>query len=85
MSDETSTGLREEVPARYAAAARAVLEPDPGSLLSLLSFLPRARAAAARPRTQAVAGYCANAHCSQRYDTKLWMRDLMEGAAYLPK
>jgi hypothetical protein len=21
----------------------------------------------------------------QRYDTKLWMRDLMEGAAYLPK
>jgi hypothetical protein len=20
-----------------------------------------------------------------RYDTKLWMRDLMEGAAYLPK
>jgi hypothetical protein len=22
---------------------------------------------------------------SPRYDTKLWMRDLMEGAAYLPK
>ena len=22
---------------------------------------------------------------SMRYDTKLWMRDLMEGAAYLPK
>jgi hypothetical protein len=22
---------------------------------------------------------------STRYDTKLWMRDLMEGAAYLPK
>jgi hypothetical protein len=21
----------------------------------------------------------------KRYDTKLWMRDLMEGAAYLPK
>jgi hypothetical protein len=21
----------------------------------------------------------------QRYDTKLWMRDLMEGVAYLPK
>jgi hypothetical protein len=21
----------------------------------------------------------------QRYDTKLWMRDLKEGAAYLPK
>ena len=21
----------------------------------------------------------------RRYDTKLWMRDLMEGAAYLPK
>jgi hypothetical protein len=21
----------------------------------------------------------------ERYDTKLWMRDLMEGAAYLPK
>jgi hypothetical protein len=25
-------------------------------------------------------------HAAQaRYDTKLWMRDLMEGAAYLPK
>ncbi len=22
---------------------------------------------------------------SRRYDTKLWMRNLMEGAAYLPK
>jgi len=22
---------------------------------------------------------------SPRYDTKLWMRDLIEGAAYLPK
>ncbi len=22
---------------------------------------------------------------TRRYDTKLWMRDLMEGAAYLPK
>jgi arsenite methyltransferase len=30
MSDETSTGLREEVRARYAEAARAVLEPPPG-------------------------------------------------------
>jgi len=30
MSDETSTGLREEVRARYAEAARAVLEPRPG-------------------------------------------------------
>jgi arsenite methyltransferase len=30
MSDETTTGLREEVRARYAEAARAVLEPRPG-------------------------------------------------------
>jgi len=30
MSNETSTGLREEVRARYAAAARAVLDPKPG-------------------------------------------------------
>jgi arsenite methyltransferase len=30
MSDQTSTGLREEVRARYAEAARAVLEPRPG-------------------------------------------------------
>ncbi len=30
MSDETSTGLREEVRSRYAQAARAVLEPAPG-------------------------------------------------------
>jgi len=30
MSDETSTSLREEVRARYAEAARAVLEPRPG-------------------------------------------------------
>jgi SAM-dependent methyltransferase len=30
MSGETSTGLREEVRARYAEAARAVLEPRPG-------------------------------------------------------
>jgi arsenite methyltransferase len=30
MSDEMSTGLREEVRARYAEAARAVLEPRPG-------------------------------------------------------
>jgi SAM-dependent methyltransferase len=30
MSDETSTGLREEVRARYAEAARAVLVPRPG-------------------------------------------------------
>jgi arsenite methyltransferase len=30
MTDQTSTGLREEVRSRYAAAARAVLEPRPG-------------------------------------------------------
>jgi arsenite methyltransferase len=30
MSDQTSTGLREEVRSKYAAAARAVLEPQPG-------------------------------------------------------
>ena len=42
-------------------------------------------------------GACTTLFCSQRvssrtlplagkrYDTKLWMRDLMEGAAYLPK
>ena len=30
MSDETDTGLREQVRARYAEAARAVLEPRPG-------------------------------------------------------
>src|SRR5215813_13281869 len=30
MSDQTSTGLRQQVRSRYAAAARAVLEPRPG-------------------------------------------------------
>ena len=30
MSDEPSTGLREAVRSRYAQAARAVLEPEPG-------------------------------------------------------
>src|SRR5262249_58266583 len=30
MSDQTDTGLREQVRSRYAAAARAVLEPRPG-------------------------------------------------------
>src|SRR5215472_16547117 len=30
MSDQASTGLREQVRSRYAAAARAVLEPRPG-------------------------------------------------------
>ena len=30
MSDQASTDLREEVRSRYAAAARAVLEPQPG-------------------------------------------------------
>jgi SAM-dependent methyltransferase len=30
MTDQTSTGLREEVRSKYAAAARAVLEPRPG-------------------------------------------------------
>jgi arsenite methyltransferase len=30
MSDQTSTGLREEIRSKYAAAARAVLEPRPG-------------------------------------------------------
>ena len=46
MSDQTSTDLREEVRSRYAAAARAVLEPQAGVT---------ARAAAARPRTRAAA------------------------------
>jgi hypothetical protein len=31
-----------------------------------------------------LAGTRVNARLA-RYDTKLWMRDLMEGAAYLPK
>ena len=34
MSDQTSTELREEVRSRYAAAARAVLEPDAGAAAS---------------------------------------------------
>ena len=34
MSDQTSTDLREEVRSRYAAAARAVLEPRPGASAS---------------------------------------------------
>lgn len=28
---------------------------------------------------------CTTSPVAPRYDTKLWMRDLMEGAAYLPK
>jgi arsenite methyltransferase len=34
MSDQTSTGLREEVRSKYAAAARAVLEPEAGVTVS---------------------------------------------------
>ena len=34
MSDQTSTDLREEVRSRYAAAARAVLEPEAGAAAS---------------------------------------------------
>ena len=34
MSDQASTGLREEVRSRYAAAARAVLEPEQGAAAS---------------------------------------------------
>ena len=34
MSDQASAGLREEVRARYAEAARAVLEPETGAAAS---------------------------------------------------
>ena len=37
MSDQTNTDLREEVRSRYAAAARAVLEPDVGATASCCS------------------------------------------------
>ena len=40
MSDETATGLREEVRARYAKAARAVLEPRPGVTASCCESSP---------------------------------------------
>jgi arsenite methyltransferase len=34
MSDQATTGLREEIRSRYAAAARAVLQPEPGASAS---------------------------------------------------
>jgi arsenite methyltransferase len=40
MSDETSAALREEVRARYAKAARAVLEPRPGVTASCCETFP---------------------------------------------
>jgi hypothetical protein len=48
----------------------------------------RTPAAAGAPIPASAIGWLtAMAHraATMRYDTKLWMRDLMEGAAYLPK
>jgi hypothetical protein len=41
--------------------------------------------AAARGGLPQVVDVTGDEPSKQRYDTKLWMRDLMEGAAYLPK
>lgn len=52
----------------------------------MLRFLPpeAEKAWSEALSAHSVAAYTA-AEMMWRYDTKLWMRDLMEGAAYLPK
>ena len=52
MSDQASTGLREEVRSRYAAAARAVLEPEAGASASCCGAGPAA--------AEAVGGFSEN-------------------------
>jgi SAM-dependent methyltransferase len=54
MSDQTSTGLREEVRSRYAAAARAVLEPQAGVPASCCGTTS---CCGAEPAAEAVGGF----------------------------
>jgi arsenite methyltransferase len=56
MSDQTSTGLREEVRSKYAAAARAVLEPRPGVTAQSVESSPAGSCCGS-----SAAGSCCNA------------------------
>ncbi len=53
---------------------------DANALMMRLERMP----SAARAKLKQIEIRCPVKGCL-RYDTKLWLRDLMEGAAYLPK
>jgi SAM-dependent methyltransferase len=59
MSDQASTGLREEVRAKYAAAARAVLEPEAG-VTPTCGGSPADSSCCGGPAAEAVGGFSEN-------------------------
>jgi 2-polyprenyl-3-methyl-5-hydroxy-6-metoxy-1,4-benzoquinol methylase len=60
MSDQASTDLREEVRSKYAAAARAVLEPEPGVTASCCGSSATDSCCGAGPAAEAVGGFSEN-------------------------
>ena len=60
MSDQTGTGLREEVRSKYAAAARAVLEPEAGVTASCCGSSADDSCCGAGTAAEAVGGFSAN-------------------------
>src|SRR5215471_8246295 len=57
MSDQTDTGLREQVRSRYAAAARAVLEPRPGVTAQSVELSGTDSCCGAESTAEAVGGF----------------------------
>jgi arsenite methyltransferase len=57
MTDQTRTDLREQVRSRYAAAARAVLEPQPGVTASCCGSSATDSCCGAGPAAEAVGGF----------------------------
>jgi SAM-dependent methyltransferase len=57
MSDQTSTDLREEVRSKYAAAARAVLQPEPGVTASCCGTSATGSCRGTGPAAEAVGGF----------------------------
>jgi arsenite methyltransferase len=60
MSDQASTDLREEVRSKYAAAARAVLEPEAGVTASCCGSSATDSCCGAGPAAEAVGGFSEN-------------------------
>jgi SAM-dependent methyltransferase len=60
MSDQASTDLREEVRSKYAAAARAVLEPETGVTASCCGSSATDSCCGAGPAAEAVGGFSEN-------------------------
>jgi arsenite methyltransferase len=60
MSDQASTDLREEVRSKYAAAARAVLEPETGATASCCGSSATDSCCGAGPAAAAVGGFSEN-------------------------